>query len=130
MTAPQWQALRHVHISTLFTFDSSAYPVDTYWPPEVIPNWETCCEKLGEIGNLQSLRLDIFVHVKPRHMDFILAEILVPLKSINVIIFEVELNCEPSPKAWLDIGKVPFTLIMRTRDLNVQLFGTDGHLDN
>ena len=84
----------------------------------------------GFASCLACIHFDIFVYVEQRDKHFMLKEILVPLKSLKAGTFEVELNCEPSPQAWIDIGEVSFAMVMKRRKRNVELFGIEGGLDN
>jgi hypothetical protein len=78
--------------------------------------------------NLQSLRLDITIQQDenpplPHKQDEIVVAALQPMKDVNAKLFMVEMNVEPSQGVWDRLGNVNFTVAVREREQNVEVYG-------
>ncbi|KAF2114465.1 hypothetical protein BDV96DRAFT_647169 [Lophiotrema nucula] len=127
----QWQLIRHVHLSTLYTGDSRWVTQEKYWPPEDPLNWEQCSKLLHQLPNLDSLKLEMIVrwdsweavNTSPaRKPDRILMAALEPLKTITAKVFIIELDMEPSESVWDYLGPVNFVTVIRERKWNLDVY--------
>ncbi|KAF2867469.1 hypothetical protein BDV95DRAFT_180536 [Massariosphaeria phaeospora] len=123
-----WHFVSHVQISTLHSWDAPPLWAEDRWPPEGQESWEDCCKQLEDLPHLQSLRLDItFQHYDkppvPQLTDTTAINALKPLKDIKAKLFEVELNFEPSQELWNRLGHVNFTVVVKQREQNTEVFG-------
>jgi hypothetical protein len=76
---------------------------------------------------LQSLSLDMNIQHEEdpplsRETDFVI-KALQALKDVKARFFEVELNIEPSQEIWNRLGHVNFTVIVKKREQNTEVYG-------
>jgi hypothetical protein len=113
-----WHLLSHVQISNTWR---------NHWPWEDLESWEKCCEQLKELPSLQSLSLDMNIQhdedlPTPRDADLVI-HALQPLKDVKAKFFKVELNIEPSQDIWDRLGHVNFTVVVKKREQNTEVYG-------
>lgn len=125
----QWNAIRHIHISTSY---AAFYDRDLHWtgynPPRTLPNWKQICDDLAQLPNLQDLRFDITADDPNVGYSFeknetqILLSILQPLKDIRSGTIEIELNARVPEKIWRMLGPVNFMTTFRKRPFNEKVY--------
>lgn len=114
LVAPRnWEALRHVHLSTIFLTPISHWD-RSLQPPENFEYWEPACRSLAGLPRLQSLCIEIIVwdeiayqHTKILDEKSILG-ILSPLLRVRARQFRVELNLKIPDEIIGTMRQVPF----------------------
>jgi hypothetical protein len=120
---PQWQMIRHLHISTIFLTPKAVMPARKHFPPEDFSQWPLACRTLRDMRGLRLLQIEIIVRdFERRGSAFVdnesLELILEPLSHISVPLFEVEMNM-PMPETLLaKLGHFPFKLAVKQRPYN------------
>ncbi|KAF2492917.1 hypothetical protein BU16DRAFT_564219 [Lophium mytilinum] len=119
--APQWHAIRYLHVSTLFLTPRS-YWLHQDFPPENYINWADGCKALQKLQNIRSIRFEILVKAYEEREDGpasadveALVSILEPLKDIKAPSFEVETNFVIPDSVQAILGDTNFSLKVQHR---------------
>jgi hypothetical protein len=124
---PQWQVIRHIHVSTMFLTPGRHMPAHKHFPPDNFTQWPITCQTLNEMQGLRSLRIEMIVRdIEYRNGsgsvdDDSLVYILEPLNRISVPIFEVGMNMPIPDGVLAKLGKLTFIPIVRQRSFNNRL---------
>ncbi|KAF2675794.1 hypothetical protein K458DRAFT_197252 [Lentithecium fluviatile CBS 122367] len=126
LSTMQWHAIRHIHISTVYTPEAVDVVQDRRWPPESPDKWKRMCEHLLELPKLETLSLDLILQVGPFNcpsnmLDRMVRGGLEPLSNVRAKTLEIELNVEPEKIREL-LGDVKFEITVRERPYNVALY--------
>lgn len=128
LIAPRnWNALRHVHISTTILTPILCWNRGIF-PPESCDHWQKCCRALASLSNLHLLWIDMIIwdQIKLHDTDSVdqksLLLILGGLKSVRALKFQVELNITISDQTSDILGSVPFQILHRERPYDWEAF--------
>ncbi|KAF2820118.1 hypothetical protein CC86DRAFT_361784 [Ophiobolus disseminans] len=127
-----WMSIRHVHISTQHLYSAPPWILNE-WPPENPDTWATCCQKLQELPNLQSLTFDMTLKWREKlracQLNYGLEAALLPLLGINAKSFIVEVDMSPSQEVRDALGHVNFVLVVKERPRTHPLYHHSPILD-
>jgi hypothetical protein len=120
---PQWQMIRHMHISTLFLAPKEYMPAHKHFPPENFNQWPNTCRTLNEMQGLRSLRIEIIIwDFYRKGSAFVdstsLEHVLEPLNQIVVPFFEVEMNLAIPDVVLAKLGQLAFVFVEQERPVN------------
>jgi hypothetical protein len=121
-----WQALRYVHISTLFLTPMQFW-MNCSLPPENYLHWKAGCEALATLQRLHLLKIDMIVwNQQDRNLVGIdndsLLFIFKLLKQVKAQTFQIELNLELPDAVHEALGDVPFELSLHQRPYDWNAF--------
>lgn len=128
-----WNRIRHLSISTVFTVPMRMALPQQYLPPENYTNWKAACEAVGNLKSLHSFTVDMIIKnwyddkppmenaTKGIEKKAFIA-ILVPINCINAIEVVVEMNVEIPESVRSMLEPLHYRIEWQHRPYNVRLF--------
>ncbi|KAF1962962.1 hypothetical protein CC80DRAFT_461435 [Byssothecium circinans] len=126
---PQWHQIRYLHVSTIFLTPQRYWPEHKRWfPPDNYCQWPTSCATLQNLRGLRSLHVEIIVWDTFEREDATAVEedalisILEPLNHVSAPVFDIEMNMAMPETVLERLGKLTFTLVVKSRPYDRVLF--------
>jgi hypothetical protein len=127
LSRPDWQLIRHIHISTIFRTPWKHY-MECVFTPENYGDWKLACETLQTLDNLHTLVIEMVIWNQTRHHDSSPADhdsmmlIFEPLMEVKSVKFDIELNVDLPRLVTDKLHTTPFHIIPHERPSDERTF--------